>query len=115
MLFLRIISDPRMTAVSDPNSLVILTVSDPNSLRKMLLLNTSCFVGDLFLIVSHKLKRYQTGGSDGYNTGNRYVPRGDQCIQIFFFASLLITKAYLYNFDPLKPHFYIVKLGFKGI
>ena len=20
----------------------------------------------------------------------------------------------LYNFDPLKPHFYIVKLGFKG-
>ena len=24
----------------------------------------------------------------------------------------LITKTYLYNFDPLKPHFYIVKLGF---
>ena len=23
-----------------------------------------------------------------------------------------ITKIYLYNFDPLKPHFYIVKLGF---
>ena len=23
-----------------------------------------------------------------------------------------ITKSYLYNFDPLKPHFYIVKLGF---
>ena len=23
-----------------------------------------------------------------------------------------ITKAYLYNFDPLKPHFYRVKLGF---
>ena len=23
-----------------------------------------------------------------------------------------ITKTYLYNFDPLKPHFYIVKLGF---
>ena len=27
----------------------------------------------------------------------------------------LITKTYLYNFDPLKPHFYIVKLGFKGV
>ena len=23
-----------------------------------------------------------------------------------------IIKTYLYNFDPLKPHFYIVKLGF---
>ena len=22
-----------------------------------------------------------------------------------------ITKTRLYNFDPLKPHFYIVKLG----
>ena len=26
----------------------------------------------------------------------------------------LITKTCLYNFDPLKPHFYIVKLGFTG-
>ena len=26
-----------------------------------------------------------------------------------------ITKTYLYNFDPLKPHFYIVKLGFTGV
>ena len=23
-----------------------------------------------------------------------------------------ITKTYQYNFDPLKPYFYIVKLGF---
>ena len=23
-----------------------------------------------------------------------------------------ITKTYLYNFDPFKPHFYIVELGF---
>ena len=27
----------------------------------------------------------------------------------------LITKTYLYNFDPRKPHFYIVKLGFTGV
>ena len=27
----------------------------------------------------------------------------------------LITKTCLYNFDPLKPHFYIVKLGFTGV
>ena len=28
---------------------------------------------------------------------------------------LLITKTCLYNFDPLKPHFYILKLGFTGV
>ena len=27
----------------------------------------------------------------------------------------IITKTYLYNSDPLKPHFYIVKLGFTGV
>ena len=26
-----------------------------------------------------------------------------------------ITKTCLYNFDPLKSHFYIVKLGFTGV
>ena len=26
-----------------------------------------------------------------------------------------ITRIYLYNVDPLKPHFYIVKLGLTGI
>ena len=24
-------------------------------------------------------------------------------------------KTYLYNFDPLKPHFYLVKLRFSGV
>ena len=28
---------------------------------------------------------------------------------------LIITKTCLHNFDPLKPHFYIVKLGFTGV
>ena len=27
----------------------------------------------------------------------------------------LITKTRLYNVDPLKPHIYIVKLGFTGV
>ena len=27
----------------------------------------------------------------------------------------VITKTYLYYFDPFKPHFYIVKLGFTGV
>ena len=26
-----------------------------------------------------------------------------------------MTKTCLYNFDPLKPHFYIVKIGFTGV
>ena len=33
------------------------------------------------------------------------------CQKVLFF----ITKTCLYNFDPLKPHFYIVKLGFTGV
>ena len=28
---------------------------------------------------------------------------------------LSITKTCLYNFDPLKPDFYIAKLGFRGV
>ena len=27
----------------------------------------------------------------------------------------VITKTYLYNFDPLKHHFYIAKLGLTGV
>ena len=34
---------------------------------------------------------------------------------LFVCLSYNITKTYLYNFDPLKPHFYIVKLGFTGV
>ena len=32
-----------------------------------------------------------------------------------FKCNPIITKTRLYNFDPLKPHFYIVKLGFTGV
>ena len=28
---------------------------------------------------------------------------------------IVITKTCLYNFDPLKPHFYIVKVGVTGV
>ena len=28
---------------------------------------------------------------------------------------IVITKTCLYNVDPLKPHFYIVKVGFTGV
>ena len=34
---------------------------------------------------------------------------------LVYISVIIITKTYLYNFDPLKPHFYIVKLGFTGV
>ena len=33
----------------------------------------------------------------------------------YYTWNLYITKTCLYYFDPLKPHFYIVKLGFTGV
>ena len=47
------------------------------------------------------------------------LKRGN-CYQIFggtrvSLVQQVITKTYLYNFDPLKPHFYIVKLGFTAV
>ena len=38
---------------------------------------------------------------------------GGLCFMIVAFPD--ITKTCPYNFDPLKPHFYIVKLGFTGV
>ena len=35
--------------------------------------------------------------------------------KIYCESNYLIAKTYLYNFDLLKPHFYIVKLGFTGV
>ena len=32
-----------------------------------------------------------------------------------FIIIVIITKTYLYSFDPLKPHFYTVKLGLTGL
>ena len=36
------------------------------------------------------------------------------CVQTLW-TKILITKTCLYNFDPLKPHFYIIKLEFTGV
>ena len=35
--------------------------------------------------------------------------------QLYMHTIFNITKTCLYNFDPLKPHFYIVKPGFTGV
>ena len=39
------------------------------------------------------------------------IPEAAREITVVF----IITKTCLYNIDPLKPHFYIVKLGFTGV
>ena len=36
-------------------------------------------------------------------------------LDIHILGKHIITKTYLYNFEPLKPHFYIVKLRFTGV
>ena len=51
---------------------------------------------------------------------NSMGPRTDPCgtpddIGMSFDLFFSITKTCLYNFYPLKPHFYIVKLGFTGV
>ena len=33
----------------------------------------------------------------------------------FYTKTYTITKTYLYNFDPLKPHFFTVNQGFTGV
>ena len=51
-----------------------------------------------------------------YTDRSRVVSLGQLFVVVSLGQSLfLMTQAYLYNFDPLKPHFYIVKLGFTGV
>ena len=40
---------------------------------------------------------------------------GDWFQETFYETAMFITKTCLYNFDPLKPHFYVAKLGFTGV
>ena len=62
----------------------------------------------------------------GYRSGPEVIKLFSHSIQLSMKISLLlnmkmptihiyITKTRLYNFDLLKPHFYIVKLGFTGV
>ena len=48
--------------------------------------------------------------------GVRHIMRNARKRPLYNFRQAdRITKTYLCNFDPLKPHFYIVKLGFTGV
>ena len=52
--------------------------------------------------------------SKGVSLETKNAQKGEKW-RLGFIKSLHITKTRLYNFDPLKPHFYIVKLGFTGV
>ena len=46
---------------------------------------------------------------------NQMYAQTAKFIMDLYEGSLHITKTCLNNFDPLKPHFYKVKLGFTGV
>ena len=43
------------------------------------------------------------------------LDKGSKLRLVQIIGKLYITKTRLYNFDPLKPHFYTVKLGLTGV
>ena len=49
------------------------------------------------------------------NTPSQYISICSVDKQSHAKRYIIITKTCLYNVDPLKPHFYIVKLGFTGV
>ena len=46
---------------------------------------------------------------------NHLINKHNITVELQWLAHPCITKTCLYNFDPFKPHFYIVKLGFTGV
>ena len=47
-----------------------------------------------------------------------YRSKDMKLIPMWYFSKVVYQEnipTHVYNFDPLKPHFYIVKLGFAGV
>ena len=53
--------------------------------------------------------------AENKHTVQRHHVNKKTCRSVTCMSYTYITKTYLYNFDPLKPHFYVVKLGFTGV
>ena len=64
----------------------------------------------LFHFGQVRIHKYQNNKNGKNNTNN--TSKTNKQIDKWMYT---ITKTYLYNIDPLKPHFYIVKLGFTGV
>ena len=89
---------------------------------------TTALIGNTWSMLNHKIFRRARIKSELYSI-IAYLPRPFICFEILnpeFAPSIAypchcrlggvnITKTRLYKVDPLKPHFYIVKLGFTGV
>ena len=62
-----------------------------------------------------KIVQIQTGLKEQSDLGLNCLPFLQVTTANSNVRNLVITKTCLYTFDPLKPHFYIVKLGFTGV
>ena len=65
------------------------------------------------LLVCHALAQFKIFDGIFWELGTKTSIENHQAFLLSFTGC--ITKTCLYNFDPLKPHFYIVKLGFTGV
>ena len=60
--------------------------------------------------LAHEFQCHKVQHNPYIRPGTRKLKNPPKCFMI-----QPITKTYLYNFDHLKPHFYIIKLGFTGV
>ena len=68
----------------------------------------------IFVMKTFCMCGYVEQGGGGGGAG---VRGGGEGVKVLMLGEkvLIITKTCLYNFNPHKPHFYIVKLGFIGV
>ena len=50
-----------------------------------------------------------------FSSMSRNFQKGEMSADMTYLDCLFITKTHLYNFDPIKLHFHLVKLGFTKI
>ena len=73
-----------------------------------------CCNGNKWAHLAHQEKRSLGGYAAIQQFQRLCCPLQNHWI-FWWIRKALITKTYLYNVDPLKPHFNIVKLGFTGV
>ena len=80
------------------------------------------YLSDMFFIFENLKLIFSTYSQNSYNKNviNRNIFNNKLITALAQNSSTevnmhAITKTGLYSFDPLKPHFYIVKLGFTGV
>ena len=80
----------------------------------------NCVTLSKYCINKNKKKYIRTPHRGGFRrgSGDSVEPHPPFTQNFFCMRNLnlnYITKTCLYNFDSLKPHFYIIKLGFTGL